>query len=100
VKIRAILWVAGSLLVPLVALVVAKQVFDIDQAEFFAMMQSLSNSPWAIPITITLFCGMAFIGAPQWMLITGTVLAFGPWQGGGLSWAASLTSAMMGFALI
>jgi len=61
------------------------------------MMQSLSDSPWAIPITIALFCGLAFIGAPQWMLITGTVLAFGVWEGGVLSWVGSLTAAILGF---
>jgi len=68
------MWVLVSLLIPVVLVVVAQQVFDIQQAEFFAMMQTLSGSAWAIPITIAIFCGMAFIGAPQWMLITGTAL--------------------------
>lgn len=77
----------------------AKYIFDIEQAEFFAMMQSLTESPWAIPITIALFCALAFIGAPQWMLITGTVLAFGVWEGGALSWIGSLAAAMLGFAI-
>lgn len=89
----------ASLLLPVLMVVVAKQVFDIDQSAFFAMMQSLSDSPWAIPITISLFCVMAFIGAPQWMLITGTVLAFGPWQGGCLSWVGSLVAAILGFGI-
>lgn len=98
-KWRAIIWLAVSLLIPVLVLLFIKQVFDIDQAEFFAMMESLSDSPWAIPITIGIFCAMAFIGAPQWMLITGTVLAFGPWYGGSLSWVGSLIAAMLGFAL-
>ena len=98
-KLRAIMWLSGSLLLPVLALVIAKQVFQVDQAEFFEMMASLSNSPWAIPVTIVMFCVMAFIGAPQWMLITGTVLAFGPWQGGSLSWAGSMASAMLGFGV-
>jgi len=97
VNFRAIMWVLVSLLIPVVLVVVAQQVFDIQQAEFFAMMQTLSGSAWAIPITIAIFCGMAFIGAPQWMLITGTVLAFGPWEGSVLAWCGSLAAAVLGF---
>lgn len=89
----------GSLVLPILIVLVAQQLFDIDQSEFFAMMQSLSESPWAIPVTILLFCALAFIGAPQWMLITGTVLAFGVWEGGILSWVGSLTAAMLGFGI-
>jgi len=63
------------------------------------MMRGLSDSPWAVPMTILLFCALAFIGAPQWMLITGTVLAFGVWEGGVLSWVGSLSAAMLGFAI-
>lgn len=94
---RTRFWLIASILVPVVLVVAAKQIFDIDQSEFFAAMQSLSDSPWAIPITIALFCGLAFIGAPQWMLITGTVLAFGVWEGGILSWTGSLAAAILGF---
>jgi uncharacterized membrane protein YdjX (TVP38/TMEM64 family) len=83
--------------VPLAVVIGAQQVFGIEQAKFFALMQSLAESPWAIPITIAVFCSMAFIGAPQWMLITGTVLAFGPWEGGLLAWCGSLAAAMLGF---
>ncbi len=42
---------------------------------------------------------MAFVGAPQWMLITGTILAFGPWQGGSLAWIGSMTAAILGFGI-
>ena len=94
---RALFWLVGSLLLPVLLVLCARFAFDIDQDEFFAMMQSLSDSQWAIPITVALFCGLAFIGAPQWMLITGTVLAFGVWEGGVLSWVGSLAAAMLGF---
>jgi len=94
---RTLFWLIASFLIPVVLVVGAQQAFDIDQGEFFAMMQYLSESPWAVPITIALFCGLAFIGAPQWMLITGTVLAFGVWEGGLLSWIGSLAAAMLGF---
>jgi len=94
---RTAFWLVISLLVPITLIFTAKVVFDIDQSEFFGMMQSLSDSPWAIPVTIALFCGLAFIGAPQWMLITGTVLAFGVWEGGILSWIGSFAAAILGF---
>jgi len=96
---RAIIWLAVSLLFPVLILVVLTQIFDVYQSEFFALMQSLSDSPWAVPITIGLFCFMAFVGAPQWMLITGTVLAFGPWQGGSLAWIGSMAAAILGFGI-
>jgi uncharacterized membrane protein YdjX (TVP38/TMEM64 family) len=89
----------GSVLVPVILVIIAQRIFNIDQAEFFEMMRSLSDSPWAIPVTILLFCALAFIGAPQWMLITGTVLAFGVWEGGALSWVGSLAAAILGFAI-
>ncbi len=96
-KTRAVLWLLVGLLIPVAIILAAQSLFDIDQAEFFAMMQRLSDSPWAIPITLGVFCGMAFIGAPQWMLITGTVLAFGPWEGSILAWCGSLAAAVLGF---
>lgn len=84
---------------PVILVIMAQRMFDIDQVEFFEMMRSLSDSPWAVPVTIFLFCALAFIGAPQWMLISGTVLAFGIWEGGVLSWVGSLAAAMLGFAI-
>lgn len=94
---RTIFWLIISLSIPVILVVLAQQIFDVDQSEFFTLMQTLSESPWAVPITIALFCGLAFIGAPQWMLITGTVLAFGVWEGGVLSWVGSLAAAILGF---
>jgi len=96
---RSVIWVVVSLLLPFAILTAGQQLLDIDQSEFFKFMQHLSESPWAILITIVLFCAMAFIGAPQWMLITGTVLAFGPWEGSCLAWVGSLIAAMLGFGI-
>lgn len=98
-KVRTLFWLVGSLLLPVLLVLIAQQALGINQPEFFALMEHLSDSPWAIPITIALFCGLAFIGAPQWMLITGTVLAFGVWEGGALSWVGSLSAAILGFTI-
>lgn len=96
---RAVIWLVISLLLPVAILIAAQQLLEIDKGQFFELMKQLSESPWAIPITLFLFCGMAFIGAPQWMLITGTVLAFGPWLGSSLSWIGSMAAAILGFSI-
>jgi uncharacterized membrane protein YdjX (TVP38/TMEM64 family) len=75
----------------------AKQFLGVNQSDFIEMMSSLRDSTWAVPITIALFCGLAFIGAPQWMLVMGAVVAFGPWEGSLLAWIGSLAAASLGF---
>lgn len=94
---RATLWLLVSLLAPVVLVLLAKQFLGVNQSDFVEMMTSLRESSWAVPITIGLFCGLAFIGAPQWMLVTGAVVAFGPWEGSFLAWIGSLAAASLGF---
>ncbi|GGX60585.1 TVP38/TMEM64 family protein [Litorimonas cladophorae] len=94
---RATIWLIVSLLTPVLLVLLAKQFLGVNQSDFIEMMTSLRDSPWAVPITIGLFCGLAFIGAPQWMLVTGAVVAFGPWEGSLLAWIGSLAAASLGF---
>lgn len=55
---------------------------------------------WWSPLAVTLvFTLLAFCGAPQVVLIAGTVAVFGAWQGAGLSWVATMISASVGFWL-
>ncbi|WP_427451250.1 TVP38/TMEM64 family protein [Litorimonas sp. WD9-15] len=96
-NVKTALWLAASIVVPILLLLFAETLFGVTQADITAWMTSLDNSPWAIPITIFLFCALAFVGAPQWMLVTAAVIAFGPIEGGVVSWVASLTSASLGF---
>jgi len=96
---KTFLWVGGSLLVPLVFLLVADKFFGIQQDDIIAWMMSVSDSVWAIPVTIALFCALAFIGAPQWMLVTAAVLTFGPWEGSMLAWVGSMAAAALGFLI-
>jgi uncharacterized membrane protein YdjX (TVP38/TMEM64 family) len=53
----------------------------------------------ALPVVILAFAVLAFLGVPQVALIAGAVLAFGPWTGLGYSWAGTMVSALVGFAL-
>jgi uncharacterized membrane protein YdjX (TVP38/TMEM64 family) len=43
------------------------------------------------------FTALAFLGAPQFVLIAAAVVAFGPWAGFAYSWVGNLISAVVGF---
>lgn len=58
-----------------------------------------ARGPWELPIVIASFAGLAFLGVPQVALIAATVLAFGPEKGFAYSWAGTMISALVGFAL-
>ncbi|HEY5290187.1 MAG TPA: TVP38/TMEM64 family protein [Caulobacteraceae bacterium] len=60
---------------------------------------ALAHGPWALPMVIAAFAALAFLGVPQVALIAGAVLAFGPWTGLAYSWAGTMVSAIVGFAL-
>lgn len=44
-------------------------------------LQSLRDSPWALPATILVFIVTSFVAAPQFLLAGASVVAFGPWIG-------------------
>jgi len=81
------------------ALLAARHVFGVSEADVKEMLSSLSDSPWALPIVVALFTVAAFIGVPQWLLIGATVFAFGPVYGAAYSWLATMISACVDFAL-
>jgi uncharacterized membrane protein YdjX (TVP38/TMEM64 family) len=60
-------------------------------------LETLRGSPWGLPATIAIFCATAFIGAPQFVLIAATVVAFGPSEGFFFSWIATVVSAALTF---
>ncbi len=45
---------------------------------------SLARGPWALPAAVAAFAVLAFLGVPQFALIAGAVVVFGPWQGAAL----------------
>jgi uncharacterized membrane protein YdjX (TVP38/TMEM64 family) len=55
--------------------------------------------PWAPVLAIGGFTLLAFLGAPQFVLIAAAVLAFGPLFGFLYSWLGTLVSALVGFGL-
>ncbi len=58
-----------------------------------------ARGPWALPAAVACFAALAFLGAPQFVLIAAAVAAFGPWRGLGYSWVGTMVSALIGFGL-
>ncbi len=58
-----------------------------------------AHGPWALPVAISAFAGLAFLGAPQVILIGAVVLAFGPVAGAAYSWIGTMVSALIGFVI-
>jgi uncharacterized membrane protein YdjX (TVP38/TMEM64 family) len=53
---------------------------------------------WGLPATILVFTLTAYIGAPQFILITACVVAFGPEVGFWYSWVATIVSGVVTYA--
>jgi len=60
---------------------------------------ALAHGPWALPAAVLAFAVLAFLGAPQVVLIAGAAVVFGPWQGSLYSWIGTFVSALIGFEL-
>ena len=66
---------------------------------FIGQMQTLAETPWALPAVIALFTVAAFVGIPQFGLIGAAVVAFGPLYGAFYSWIVTLVSGTVTFWL-
>lgn len=72
---------------------------NLNTGELANFLRSLRGVWWS-PIAVTLmFVVLAFIGAPQFVLIAATVSVFGVIEGSILSWIATMISASVGFSL-
>jgi uncharacterized membrane protein YdjX (TVP38/TMEM64 family) len=59
----------------------------------------VKGTSFALPVTIIIFCILAFFGVPQWVLISGSVFVFGPYIGAFYSWVSTLISAALDFII-
>ncbi len=57
------------------------------------------HGPAAPLAAVAGFCLLAFLGAPQILLIAAAVVAFGPWAGAAYSWLGTEISSLIGFGL-
>lgn len=88
-----------ALVVILVVLLASRTFVDWDGVGLAGVMGAGQDHVVAVPLTIAVFIAAAFVGVPQWVLIGGAVVVFGPVLGAGVSWAATMLSALINFAL-
>jgi uncharacterized membrane protein YdjX (TVP38/TMEM64 family) len=60
---------------------------------------ALAKGPWALPIAVAAFAVLAFLGAPQVVMIAAAAVVFGPYAGSLYSWIGTFVSALIGFEL-
>jgi len=82
-----------------VIIIFGRESISLPESEFYKVFEYVKASGFALPITILIFVVAAFLGVPQWALIAGVVLAFGPISGGIYSWVATMCSASIDFWL-
>ena len=96
---RAIFVVGAMFLVVIAILVLGKQSMNLDNEQYLRWFEAFSASEWSLAIVIATYVFAAFLGVPQWMLIAGTVFAFGPTIGAGYAWVSTMISAGLNFWL-
>ena len=86
------------------ALLVVASLFLFGRYTEFLNLEALQNAivlfaegPWGVPALILAFCGCAFIGVPQFLLIGSAGYAFGPFWGAVWAWVATLSSGTITF---
>ncbi|MEN9856202.1 MAG: hypothetical protein RL186_523 [Pseudomonadota bacterium] len=72
---------------------------DLDQSGVAQFLRYLRSQWWAPAGVTATFVFLAFIGAPQVMLIAATCAVFGPTEGCALSWLATMVSGTIGYGL-
>ena len=77
----------------------AAPLFGLDASGLARHWLSGARGPWALPVVVGAFAALAFIGAPQIVLIAACVAVFGPIQGGLFAWTGTLISALLGFSI-
>jgi uncharacterized membrane protein YdjX (TVP38/TMEM64 family) len=93
-------WIAFGLFTLAGLVLAGGMVFiDLDQSGIANFLRGLRDVWWA-PVAVTLtFVVLAFVGAPQVVLIAATVAVFGAVEGMILSWIATMVSGTIGYVL-
>jgi len=94
-------FISVSLLLSVIAIFfLGRTWFGVDQeGSLFDWLAAYRDARWAVLAVIFVFVILALTGFPQILLITATVLAFGPIYGALYSWMATMTSASVTFGL-
>lgn len=97
--LRALSILIGMFGFVILILLVGREMLSLPESDFHNFFAHLKDSGYGLPLTILTFAVAAFLGAPQWALIAGVVIAFGPVTGGVYSWVATMFSASLDFWL-
>jgi uncharacterized membrane protein YdjX (TVP38/TMEM64 family) len=93
-------WVAfGLFSLAGIVLAAGMMLIDLQQSGIAQFLRSLRDVWWAPAVVTGTFVVLAFIGAPQVVLIAATVAVFGPSEGVVLSWIATMVSGSIGYGL-
>ena len=96
---RAAMVSVALLVVVGLVFVFGKVFFDAGADDLGAVFQAAATHWYALPLTILVYVLLSFMGAPQFVLMAATVLAFGPIYGFAYAWVATLVSASINFWL-
>lgn len=72
---------------------------NFDQGAIAEFLRGLRGQWWASLAVTAIFTILAFLGAPQFVLIAATVAVFGTNEGIILSWIATMVSALVGYMI-
>ena len=97
--VRAISVMVLMFAVVILMVLLGREMLSMPESEFHKFFAAIRESGWGLPLTILTFVVAAFLGAPQWALIAGVVVAFGPTVGGVYAWIATMMSATLDFWL-
>ncbi|MEZ5994872.1 MAG: VTT domain-containing protein [Hyphomonadaceae bacterium] len=90
---RAVAVTLGLFLVAAIMLVVGRLFYAAEIEAFIdKWLGGAERAHWGLPAAIAIFTITAYVGAPQFVLITACVVAFGPEVGFWYSWAATIVS--------
>lgn len=93
---RAVAISIGMVVIVAVMLIIGRLYYG-DQIEAFidSTLGEARRAHWGLPVTILVFTLTAFVGAPQIVLISACVVAFGPEEGFWWSWIATIVSGLV-----
>lgn len=96
---RALAVLVAMFAIVILLIAIGREMLSLPESEFYKFFGAIKDSGYGLPLTILTFVFAAFLGAPQWALIAGVVVAFGPTSGGLYAWIATLISASLDFWL-
>lgn len=96
---RALAVLVAMFAIVILLIVMGREILGLTESELHKFFVVIKESGYGLPLTILTFVFAAFLGAPQWALIAGVVVAFGPASGGLYAWIATLFSASLDFWL-